>query len=73
MAVARIKEDPFVGVGLDLFSVTRPFGIEAYEYDVHNLVIGLWYKTGLVGLAGMLIALLAILRAAWTAISRVDL
>ena len=48
-AIARIKEDPFVGVGLDLFSVTRPFGVEAYEYDVHNLVIGLWYKTGLVG------------------------
>ena len=69
-AVPRIKEDPFVGVGLDLFSVTRPFGVESYEYDVHNLVIGLWYKTGLVGLAGMLIALLAILRAAWTAISR---
>jgi O-antigen ligase len=69
-AEARIKEDPFVGVGLDLFSVTRPFGVESYEYDVHNLVIGLWYKTGLVGLAGMLIALLAILRAAWTAISR---
>jgi O-antigen/teichoic acid export membrane protein/O-antigen ligase len=70
VAAARIKEDPFVGVGLDLFSVTRPFGDEGYEYDVHNLVIGLWYKTGLVGLAGMLIALLAILRAAWTAISR---
>ena len=70
VAVARIKEDPFVGVGLDLFSVTRPFGIEAYEYDVHNLVIGLWYKTGLVGLAGMLIALVAILRAAWTAMLR---
>ena len=70
VAVARIREDPFVGVGLDLFSVTRPFGIEAYEYDVHNLVIGLWYKTGLLGLAGMLIALLAILRAAWNALSR---
>ena len=69
-AVPRIKEDPFVGVGLDLFSVTRPFGVESYEYDVHNLVIGLWYKTGLVGLAGMLIALLAILRAAWTGMSR---
>ena len=69
--MARIKEEPFVGVGLDLFSVTRPFGFESYEYDVHNLVVGRWYKTGLVGLAGMPIALLAILRAAWTAISRV--
>jgi O-antigen ligase len=70
VAIARIKEDPFVGVGLDLRSVTRPFGVESYEYDVHNLVIGIWYKTGLVGLAGILIALLAILRSGWTAILR---
>ena len=68
VAIARIKEDPFVGVGLDLKSVTRPFGVEAYEYDVHNLVIGLWYKTGLVGLAGILIALFALLRSGWTAV-----
>jgi O-antigen/teichoic acid export membrane protein/O-antigen ligase len=69
VAIERIKEDPFVGVGLDLYSVTRPFGVEAYEYDVHNLVIGLWYKTGLIGLAGILLALLAIARSGWTAIS----
>jgi O-antigen ligase len=69
VAIERIKEDPFVGVGLDLYSITRPFGVEAYEYDVHNLVIGLWYKTGLIGLVGMLLALLAIVRSGWTAIS----
>jgi O-antigen/teichoic acid export membrane protein len=68
VAIARIEEDPFVGVGLDLKSITRPFGVESYEYDVHNLIIGLWYKTGLIGLVGMLIALLAILRSGWTAI-----
>ena len=73
VAMERIEENPFVGVGLDLFSITRPFGIEAYEYDVHNLVIGLWYKTGLFGLVGMLLALFAILRSGWTAIVGVDL
>ena len=31
VAIERIKEDPFVGVGLDLNSVTRPFGVEAYD------------------------------------------
>jgi O-antigen/teichoic acid export membrane protein/O-antigen ligase len=69
VAIERIEENPFVGVGLDLFSITRPFGIEAYEYDVHNLVIGLWYKTGLFGLVGMLLALFAIMRSGWTAVS----
>jgi O-antigen/teichoic acid export membrane protein/O-antigen ligase len=70
IAIERIKEDPFVGVGLDLKSVTRPYGVESWEYDVHNLIIGLWYKTGLIGLAGMLLALLALLRSGWTAIIR---
>ena len=69
VAMERIQENPFVGVGLDLLSVTRPFGVQAYEYDVHNLVIGLWYKTGLIGLVGILLTLFAILRSGWTAIS----
>ena len=63
VAVSRIADDPFVGVGLDLVSITKPFGIESYQYDVHNLVIGTWYKAGLFGLAGLLIALFAIFRA----------
>jgi O-antigen/teichoic acid export membrane protein len=68
VAAAKIKEHPFVGVGLDLVSVTKPFGVVSYEYEVHNLIIGTWYKTGLFGLAGILIAFLAVLRIGWTAI-----
>jgi O-antigen/teichoic acid export membrane protein len=64
----EIKEDPFVGVGLDIVSVTKPFPVVSDEYDPHNIVIGLWYKTGLVGLAGMLIAFFAIFRSGWNAI-----
>ena len=72
MAARHIKQDPFVGVGLDLASVTRPFGVENYEYDVHNLLIGLWYKTGLIGLVGMLLALLSIFRSGWSAMVESD-
>jgi O-antigen/teichoic acid export membrane protein/O-antigen ligase len=68
VAAAAIERDPFLGVGLDLVSVTKPFGVVSYEYDVHNLVIGTWYKAGLFGLIGMLLALFAVLRAGWTAI-----
>jgi O-antigen/teichoic acid export membrane protein len=65
VAAAEIKEHPFVGVGLDLVSVTKPFGIVSYEYDVHNLIVGTWYKAGLFGLAGMLLALIAVIRTGW--------
>lgn len=68
VAAAEIKEHPFVGVGLDLVSVTRPFGIVSYEFDVHNLIVGTWYKAGLFGLAGILIAFFALFRAGWIAI-----
>jgi O-antigen/teichoic acid export membrane protein/O-antigen ligase len=70
VATKEIKEHPFVGVGLDLVSVTKPFGIVSYEYDVHNLIVGTWYKAGLLGLAGMLLALIAVIRTGWIAILR---
>jgi len=70
VAIKRIKQDPFVGVGLDLFSITKPFGESEFQYDVHNIVLGVWYKTGLVGLVGMMLALFAIVRAGWIAIMR---
>ena len=70
VAAKAIRRDPFIGVGLDLVSVTKPFGVVSYEYDVHNLVIGTWYKAGLFGLIGMLLAVLAVLRTGWRAIVR---
>ena len=68
VAVKQIKKDPFIGVGLDLISITKPFGVVSYEFDVHNLIIGIWYKAGLFGLIGMLIALGAVLRTGWRAV-----
>jgi O-antigen ligase len=74
VAATAIERDPFLGVGLDLVSVTKPFGVVSYQYDVHNLVIGTWYKAGLFGLIGLLMAVFAVLRVGWTAIldSRTD-
>jgi O-antigen/teichoic acid export membrane protein/O-antigen ligase len=63
----EIKEEPFVGVGLDIVSVTKPFPVVSDEYDPHNIIIGLWYKTGLIGLAGMAIAFFAIFGSGWNA------
>jgi O-antigen ligase len=62
VAISRIEADPFIGVGLDLISITKPYGVISWEYDVHNLVIGTWYKAGLFGVIGILVTLAAILR-----------
>ena len=70
VAASAIRRDPFVGVGLDLVSVTKPWGVVTYEHDVHNLVIGTWYKSGLFGMMGILICLFAVLRVGWTSILR---
>jgi O-antigen ligase len=68
VALSRIEADPFIGVGLDLVSITKPYGVVSYEYDVHNLVIGTWYKAGLFGVIGILVAIVALLRAGTAAL-----
>ncbi len=70
VAKAEIEDHPFIGVGLDLPSITRPFGEVSYAYDVHNLFVGIWYKAGLLGLAGMLMMVAAILMSSWAAVRR---
>ncbi len=70
VAVKHIEEQPFLGVGLDLLSITKPFGIVSDEYDVHNVIIGTWYKTGLFGVVGMIIAFIAIFKTGWRAMVR---
>ena len=40
------------------------------EFDVHNVVIGTWYKTGLLGVIGMLMVLIVILRTGWRVMVR---
>jgi O-antigen ligase len=68
VAAAAIRHDPFIGVGLDLVSVTKPWGVVDYQYEVHNLILGMWYKAGLFGLVGILVMLYAVFKVGWRAI-----
>jgi len=58
VAIDRIRANPFTGVGLD--SESSAIGTT----EPHNLVIGLWFKAGFFGLAGVLLVLGAIFSAA---------
>jgi O-antigen/teichoic acid export membrane protein/O-antigen ligase len=58
VAIDRIRANPFTGVGLDSESSTIG------TTEPHNLVIGLWFKAGFFGLAGVLLVLGAIFSAA---------
>jgi O-antigen/teichoic acid export membrane protein/O-antigen ligase len=57
-AIDRILDNPFTGVGLDSESSTIG------TTEPHNLVIGLWFKAGFIGLVGVVLLLVAILSAA---------
>jgi hypothetical protein len=39
-----------------------------YQYEVHNLVLGMWYKAGLFGLVGILVMLYAVFKVGWRAV-----
>jgi O-antigen ligase len=57
-AIDRITGNPFVGVGLD------PENNQINDHPVHNILIGTWFQTGIIGLAGMVLIFLAGLRSA---------
>jgi O-antigen/teichoic acid export membrane protein/O-antigen ligase len=62
LAGERIGENPLLGVGLDPESST--IGTS----EVHNIVIGLWFKAGILGLAGMAIMVGALFRLGWRSV-----
>ena len=53
-AIDRILANPFTGVGLDSESAT--IGTS----EPHNLIIGIWFRAGFLGLTGIILVLLAI-------------
>lgn len=46
-AWAYIRDEPFVGVGLDTASSTNRIG------EVHNVILGPWYTAGILGVLGI--------------------
>lgn len=59
-AWAEIREHPFIGKGLD--DESAGIGLTR-KYAVHNLFLGRWYETGLLGLIGILLVVAWMLRA----------
>lgn len=61
----RIRENPVVGVGLDLPSrvveVTSTASQRTQAYQVHNILIGSWYGAGILGLIGIATMLIGVL------------
>jgi O-antigen ligase len=57
-AINRVEQNPIVGVGLNRDTTA------ASEW-VHNIFLGTWYTTGLLGLVGMTLIFVASGRAAW--------
>jgi O-antigen/teichoic acid export membrane protein/O-antigen ligase len=57
-AIDRIMANPFTGVGLDGESSTIG------NHEPHNLVIGVWFKAGFLGIAGLMLIILAVLSVA---------
>lgn len=65
VAWQQIRADPFVGVGLDPQSSEIFSYITGQTHAVHNLFIGRWYESGLLGLIGICIIVWALLRSGW--------
>ena len=62
VAIKRIDQDPFVGIGLDTYTVRDG------QQPVHNIALGVWYQAGLIGLIGIVLVLVAAVRASWATI-----
>jgi O-antigen ligase len=61
-ALHRIARNPVVGVGL------QTYGIRNGHRLPHNIFIGVWYQTGLVGLLGIVFVLASLARTSWLTI-----
>lgn len=67
-AWVQIKRDPFIGAGLDFTSARIYSNRDGQPYAVHNLFVGRWYESGLLGLIGIALIVSSFLSTAWRAV-----
>jgi hypothetical protein len=65
----RIRTEPFLGTGLDAQSAEIYDEQNRMYYPVHNLFLGRWYDSGLLGLAGILVLVGTLWRLGWLQVS----
>lgn len=69
-AWTTIKEHPVIGRGLDPDSAAIYTSTTGREHLVHNLFLGTWYESGLLGLMGVLLIIGAICLESWRNVIR---
>ena len=61
----RIESDPFIGRGLDRASEQVGDPVAGGVIQVHNLFLGRWYDSGILGLIGVTLIVIGIGRLGW--------
>lgn len=70
LAWERIKQDPLIGTGLDSQSSHVYSYLTGRRYAVHNLFVGRWHDSGVLGLIGIVTIVSALLASAWRVVRR---
>jgi hypothetical protein len=73
-ALPRIAEDPIVGTGLDPAGgvVTVINQGRSTPYQIHGAPIAVWHQAGIVGLLGVLIVIVTLVRTGWRSLTAGD-
>ncbi|MGX6446641.1 O-antigen ligase family protein [Patulibacter sp. S7RM1-6] len=67
-AFDRVERSPFIGVGLDPQSSELYSPTSGSVHAVHNLFLGRWYESGFLGLLGIVLVVVTLLRLGWRAV-----
>lgn len=65
-----IKDDPFIGAGLDAESAQVYSFLSGRPHAIHNLFMARWYESGVLGLLGVLVIVWVLLATHWRIVVR---